>query len=595
MHCPTCASPLPVGAMFCGECGRAVTSADVEAARAAAGEQAAQQGDAQATPGAAPPTWQLRRPERPLAGEEQPWWVRDRQAGPVPSDDAPPAWAGSGAGAGPVSVPAATRPGEAPVEPAPEDEVVEAPPAAGPEPVRQPEPPRRVPAPPAAPLRTPQSTEQNGPRPSSAPLWTASLAPVPASPASPPPTSTPAPAPAPAPAAGETAPDDDGPETTASAEGEPEAQGASSEGRDGQLRRSTTDAAAAPDEEPVSSAADVSGSSSTGEEHAEVVSPGAAPVAPVPLRLPGALVAGEAGDTAPVTPVRREAVGALPTARPDASPEPGDVAPVPLVEPGQAAAVERCTHCGALIHEDDIFCGECGAVVQSVALSFTGPVTPLPPSWRPDAPAPTAPAGADDPTSTPARPDEVVADAGVRPGPSASPADEPLEPRRSPVEPASGHPEPVLPVFPPMPPAPPSHAGWRPSPTLQGRPDDDDDVEATRLVRRGPAGTPYHLQFSTGESITVDGAGLLGRAPVPQPGERFDHLVRIVDPGKSVSKTHLEFGQDSGALWISDRWSGNGTVVRPLEAPARRVEPGTRVRVARGTRVEIGEQSFVVS
>jgi predicted component of type VI protein secretion system len=119
-------------------------------------------------------------------------------------------------------------------------------------------------------------------------------------------------------------------------------------------------------------------------------------------------------------------------------------------------------------------------------------------------------------------------------------------------------------------------------------------VDETRIVRRAALGSEFVLQFSTGESITIDGTGLVGRAPSPQPGERFDQLVRIVDPGKSVSKTHLEFGQEGGALWVSDRWSGNGTVVRPRDLPPRRADPGVRVRVTRGTRVEIGEQFFVV-
>lgn len=105
----------------------------------------------------------------------------------------------------------------------------------------------------------------------------------------------------------------------------------------------------------------------------------------------------------------------------------------------------------------------------------------------------------------------------------------------------------------------------------------------------------YVLQFSTGESVTVTGSGLIGRNPGAEPGEFVDQLVTLLDGGRSVSKTHLEFGQEQGRFWVSDRYSTNGSVVRPPDEPERRCEPGRRYPVSRGTRVDIGEQFFVVS
>jgi hypothetical protein len=125
--------------------------------------------------------------------------------------------------------------------------------------------------------------------------------------------------------------------------------------------------------------------------------------------------------------------------------------------------------------------------------------------------------------------------------------------------------------------------------------DDIDDLEVTRIVGHEPRAAKFVLQFSTGESFTVSGTGLLGRNPVAEPGEYFDSTVRITDSGKSVSKTHLEFGQDAGMFWISDRFSGNGTVFREPDSAPRRCDPGKRYRIARGTRVDIGEQFFIVS
>jgi hypothetical protein len=110
-----------------------------------------------------------------------------------------------------------------------------------------------------------------------------------------------------------------------------------------------------------------------------------------------------------------------------------------------------------------------------------------------------------------------------------------------------------------------------------------------------PAATRFVLTFSTGETRTVFGSGLIGRRPLPQPGEVFDHLVQIADRSLSVSKTHVEFGEHDGTLWIADRFSGNGTIVRRLDDGALRCEPGRRYLVPRGSRVELAEQFFIIS
>lgn len=122
-----------------------------------------------------------------------------------------------------------------------------------------------------------------------------------------------------------------------------------------------------------------------------------------------------------------------------------------------------------------------------------------------------------------------------------------------------------------------------------------DDDESTRIVPRTTGGARFVLQFSTGESYTVLGSGLAGRNPRPEPGEYVDHLVAIVDPGRSVSKTHLEFGQHDGVFWVSDRHSGNGSIIREPGAEPRPCEPGRRYPIVRGTRIDIGEHFVVVS
>jgi hypothetical protein len=151
----------------------------------------------------------------------------------------------------------------------------------------------------------------------------------------------------------------------------------------------------------------------------------------------------------------------------------------------------------------------------------------------------------------------------------------------------------------PLPPLPGVDDAVRPAPSTTDAPtsadgDLEDDVDETRIVSATPTHAPFVLHFSTGERFGVHGTGLVGRLPRPQPGERFDDLLTVHDPGKSVSKTHLELGRDGDDLWVSDRFSGNGTVVRHIDGSIRRCEPGRRYRVERGARVDIGEQFFLV-
>ncbi len=400
-------------------------------------------------------------------------------------------------------------------------------------------------------------------------------------------------------------------------------------------------------------------------------------------------------------------------------PQPGDTAvvepladrrpprPAPLVTPGSQATT--CHVCGNLLEPDDIFCAECGAVRPAVTAAFTGPIVPLPmarPDWAADdsQPATGDDAGpdADGPDNTPdvdtpvgdapsagaldgAAPDddgpsgdapdaaavdslgstdrgadglgsadrgahgrapetdatdvqEPVGGTGVLPTwvnggdavttDDAAPSDVDAAERprglhaapdaETPVRGASFLP-PVpgsatvpssapsaadtgaigVPSAAPLPPLPGVDAPALPDTVATDAPtsadgDLEDDVDETRIVSATPTHAPFVLHFSTGERFGVHGTGLVGRLPRPQPGERFDDLLTVHDPGKSVSKTHLELGRDGDDLWVSDRFSGNGTVVRHIDGSIRRCEPGRRYRVERGARVDIGEQFFLV-
>ena len=105
----------------------------------------------------------------------------------------------------------------------------------------------------------------------------------------------------------------------------------------------------------------------------------------------------------------------------------------------------------------------------------------------------------------------------------------------------------------------------------------------------------FTVTLATGESVDITQSALLGRMPQPGEGEEFEHLIVVTDPGRSVSKTHLEFGVEGDELWISDRNSGNGSIIREPGVVPRRAQPGTRYTVVRGTRVDIGDLHLTIT
>ena len=267
----------------------------------------------------------------------------------------------------------------------------------------------------------------------------------------------------------------------------------------------------------------------------------------------------------------------------------------------------KCRYCGTELPSSAMFCGECGRSLASAPARTTAPVARV--AAEPE--SVSEPALVSEPVVEPEMEPEpepepesaAEAEPEAEPGPVSEP-DQVSEPEPEPepapvaepaVEPA---PEPA-----PMPAAAasivelvaPGERDLAQPPTSAAEQSTALDVEDTRIVSRDKSGERFILQFSTGEGATVTGSGLIGRNPQAEPGEFFDHRIVIVDHGKSVSKTHIEFGQTAGALWIADRYSGNGTIIKRPHAEAQRAEPGKRYLVSRGSRIDIGDQFFIVS
>ncbi|WP_123704264.1 hypothetical protein [Curtobacterium sp. PhB130] len=613
---------LPDGAIFCGECGRAVNTASSR--RTVAPEPVdrgtpppLQQPDPHGRrPDPAAEAW---LPESTLDPATRAWLTgadrrRNEPVAPVPVQtpdsfaprSAPTHVHGAGSGLGEWTGAPDSADAADPVDAV--DSVQASAPA---EPPLDPD---AFPAEPALAEDDPEITRV-APRADAPPVVPSAAAPSPVAPA-------PAPPPAPAPAPADLAPA--APAESAvpfwAAPEEPAAAPAPS-APSWWIGRATDEPAeeAAPDTDDSASTDEAAAAPADGAATADdaVAAPTEAP-SPTDSAAPGAPAAPEApeapraGDTVAVEP--------LIDRRPPR--------PTPLVQPGSQPTT--CHVCGSRLEPDDIFCNECGAVRPAVTAAFTGPVMPLPiarPDWAAqddvvaDDEIVDEIADDDEDDEVAEHLDEIVADEVADSVMSDAPADAPSvdssvdEPSvpASPTAPSSvPAPDesgpvlsatPMVPTAAPLPPIPGAATPELPQPAEDAAPSSsdadesaqlDEDVDETRIVTKTPTRAPFVLHFSTGERLGVHGTGLLGRLPRPEPGERFDDLLTIHDPGKSVSKTHLELGRDGDDLWVSDRFSGNGSVIRHIDGSIRRCEPGRRYRVERGARVDVGEQFFLV-
>ncbi|PVU83794.1 hypothetical protein DDP54_13230 [Cellulomonas sp. WB94] len=94
------------------------------------------------------------------------------------------------------------------------------------------------------------------------------------------------------------------------------------------------------------------------------------------------------------------------------------------------------------------------------------------------------------------------------------------------------------------------------------------------------------LELSDGRVVTVTRSLLVGRNPG---GGDDSQVIRVDDPGRSVSKTHLQVGLDTAGVWVADRGSTNGTIVTLADGAQIVCGPGQRVRLPAGATVSFGD------
>ncbi|WP_166845539.1 RDD family protein [Isoptericola sp. BMS4] len=174
--------------------------------------------------------------------------------------------------------------------------------------------------------------------------------------------------------------------------------------------------------------------------------------------------------------------------------------------------------------------------------------------------------------------------------PSVAPpsATGPVAPAAAP--PSSAAPSPVAPA-----PAPPQ----RPV-AAQPEPDDLEDLEATRFSvssRRGPGdgSVPARIvvEVDPDRRVPVDGRTLVGRNPQQDGGEPAA-VLRLEDPTRSVSKTHLELSPTTGGLLVTDLGSTNGSAVIAPDGTVHELRPGAPVTVTGGWVLQAGARRLTV-
>lgn len=201
-------------------------------------------------------------------------------------------------------------------------------------------------------------------------------------------------------------------------------------------------------------------------------------------------------------------------------------------------------------------------------------------------PAPTGPAAAPGAGAAVSPPAPAVGAGFISSVPWETPA-----PAAAPAPAASSAPAPAAsaPAAPAaMPPVPPPPAVPEAAPAAAI--DEGPTVARTALPRAGAT-----LVMDTGQRIAlVAPRTLLGRAPVAVPPWDKADTVPVIDPDRSISKTHLVVLLDGDRLSVRELGSTNGSAVVAADGARTTLLMGQDVVVPDGARVELGDRSFTV-
>jgi FHA domain len=133
----------------------------------------------------------------------------------------------------------------------------------------------------------------------------------------------------------------------------------------------------------------------------------------------------------------------------------------------------------------------------------------------------------------------------------------------------------------------PTHIGGHPALAEPGVPGQSPSAD---VVARPVA----KLLLSSGETVHVDRAVLVGRAPeAGQIAADQPRLVTVPSPQQEISSTHLEIrpgsGTDHGTAVVTDLGSTNGTVLVQPGLTPEDLQPGVAVQVLPGAVLDLGD------
>lgn len=134
-----------------------------------------------------------------------------------------------------------------------------------------------------------------------------------------------------------------------------------------------------------------------------------------------------------------------------------------------------------------------------------------------------------------------------------------------------------------LPSAPPAHAAPRP-----GQPGGPVAVPSPPATD-GAAAAPVRLTGVGGLDVAVDGELVLGRDPVTGAATPRARLVPVVDPARSVSKTHALVEPAGDHVRITDLHSTNGVRALLHGHETRELVPGVPTAIPVGATVLLGD------
>jgi hypothetical protein len=129
----------------------------------------------------------------------------------------------------------------------------------------------------------------------------------------------------------------------------------------------------------------------------------------------------------------------------------------------------------------------------------------------------------------------------------------------------------------------------RPGDTRVIRPGDTRHVERVQRV--------FSVVLDSGVKIPLDTRVVFGRDPGPLSAkpEQEVRLIRVPDPGSTVSKSHFAADVRDGRVWVEDLASTNGTMIRSSDGVLSTLLPHQPVPVGAGASVVFGEREASIS